>query len=53
MRACMQIDQHRDADTKHGHTWAPEKDELKVVFETPGVEHTLPEYRGSKSHRKE
>lgn len=25
----------------HTHTWPPEKDEFKVVFETPGVENTV------------
>ena len=39
--------------TEHWHTWPPEKDELKVVFESPGEEHTLSEDRGSKSHGKE
>lgn len=26
-------------------TWAPEEDKLKVVFETPGVENILSNYR--------
>lgn len=38
---------------KHGHTWPPEQDELKVVFEPPGVEHTVAKYRKAESHRKE
>lgn len=32
-------------------TWAPEEDELKVVFETPGVENILSNRRKSKSNR--
>lgn len=40
-------------DTQLSHTWAPEEDEFKVVFETSRVEHILPKNRKSKPHRQE